>query len=33
MAVLVDELDDEIRDALPTLTSILSAGDLPSDQR
>jgi adenine phosphoribosyltransferase len=33
MAVLVDELDDEIRDALPALTSILSAGDLPSDQR
>jgi adenine phosphoribosyltransferase len=33
MAVLVDELDDEIRDALPPLTSTLSAGDLPSDQR
>jgi adenine phosphoribosyltransferase len=33
IAVLVDELDDEIRDALPPLTSILSAGDLQSDQR
>jgi hypothetical protein len=33
MAVLVDELDDEIRDGLPPLTSTLSAGDLPSDQR
>jgi adenine phosphoribosyltransferase len=33
MAVLVDELDDEIRRALPPLTSTLSAGDLQSDQR
>jgi adenine phosphoribosyltransferase len=31
IAVLVDQLDDEIRDALPQLTSTLAARDLPSD--
>jgi len=31
IAVLVDQLDDESRDALPPLTSTLAARDLPSD--
>jgi adenine phosphoribosyltransferase len=31
MAVLVDQLEDETRDQLPPLTSVLTAPDLPSD--